>query len=322
MTPSLARTRLLLLLLCLPLLANAQLFRSYLASYGRDTNPCTVDAPCRLLPAALAVTSNGGEIWILDSANFNQATVTIDRSVSIQALPGQLSSISAVGGGPAFNIPPASNIRVALRNLVIGNNANSPGNSGIVITNAQGYVPAMLSVEDCVIHDLPYVGINTNGPVLIQVESTTFRNMQDAIHGENGTVINVANSHLLNTFGITLFGSAASTSTRLNLVDSDIAGSVNDGGTSNYGVLVDSSAATATVSAFVTRSAVRNVGYGLIAQAAPSAVASISVSDSVLTGNRFGVLVEAGGSISSLGNNHIDGNDTDVQGSLIISSPR
>ena len=33
--------------------AQAQLFRSYLSSTGNDANPCTVQAPCRLLPAAL-----------------------------------------------------------------------------------------------------------------------------------------------------------------------------------------------------------------------------------------------------------------------------
>src|SRR3954467_7948716 len=63
--------------------AQAQLFRAYLSSSGSDANPCTVAAPCRLLPAALNAVANGGEVWMLDSANFNQATVAVAKSVSI-----------------------------------------------------------------------------------------------------------------------------------------------------------------------------------------------------------------------------------------------
>ncbi|HWD36582.1 MAG TPA: hypothetical protein VG840_10505, partial [Casimicrobiaceae bacterium] len=51
--------------------ADAGLFRSYLSLAGNDANPCTLQQPCRLLPAALAAVNAGGEIWMLDSANFN-----------------------------------------------------------------------------------------------------------------------------------------------------------------------------------------------------------------------------------------------------------
>ena len=55
--------------------AHAQLFRAYLASDGSDTHPCTLAQPCRLLPAALAAVASGGEIWMLDSANYNTDVV-------------------------------------------------------------------------------------------------------------------------------------------------------------------------------------------------------------------------------------------------------
>ena len=61
--------------------AQAQLFRAYLAADGLDSNPCTLPAPCRLLPAALAAVADGGEIWLLDSANYNTGTVSIAKSV-------------------------------------------------------------------------------------------------------------------------------------------------------------------------------------------------------------------------------------------------
>ena len=81
--------------------AQAQLFRAYLASVGNDANPCTLAAPCRLLPAALTAVASGGEIWMLDSANYNSGTVTIGKSASILAVPGAVGSIVALNGGPA-----------------------------------------------------------------------------------------------------------------------------------------------------------------------------------------------------------------------------
>ena len=46
--------------------AHAQLFRAYVASDGNDANPCTLPAPCRLLPAALGAVADGGKsgCWI------------------------------------------------------------------------------------------------------------------------------------------------------------------------------------------------------------------------------------------------------------------
>ena len=75
--------------LLLPLSSHAQLFRAYLATYGADTNACTVVAPCRLLPAALAAVANNGEIWMVDSGNFNSGTVNVTKNVKIQAVPGR-----------------------------------------------------------------------------------------------------------------------------------------------------------------------------------------------------------------------------------------
>src|SRR4051794_10754744 len=86
-------------LLLLSSMSHAQSFRAYVASYGNDGNPCTVALPCRLLPAAINAVASGGEIWMLDSANFNSGTVTVTKSVNILAVPGQVGSIVSFGGG-------------------------------------------------------------------------------------------------------------------------------------------------------------------------------------------------------------------------------
>ena len=110
--------------------AQAQLFRAYVASTGSDANPCNLPAPCRLLPAALAAVADGGEIWMLDSANYNTATVTIGKSVSILAVPGAVGSVVAVGG-PAISIT-AGSLTVAVRNLVIVPLLGGAGTDGVL----------------------------------------------------------------------------------------------------------------------------------------------------------------------------------------------
>src|SRR4051794_27909227 len=115
--------------------AHAQLFRAYLSVAGGDTKPRDGSFPCRLLPAALDAVATGGQVWILDSANFNTATVNVTKSVSIQALPGQTASIVATGGAPAMVVN-AAGATVGLRNLTFTDNALSHGLEGLKITNA------------------------------------------------------------------------------------------------------------------------------------------------------------------------------------------
>ena len=139
--------------LLLSVSANAQLFRAYLATTGNDANPCTLPAPCRLLPAALTAVANGGEIWILDSANYNTGPVNIAKSVTILAVPGVVGSVVAAGGN-AINIGTAG-VSVSLRNLVIAPLAGGGGTGGINMTAG-----AALTVENCFIANLPQSGLS------------------------------------------------------------------------------------------------------------------------------------------------------------------
>src|SRR4051812_33830003 len=84
-----------LAVLATPSASAEQMFRAFLSLKGNDANRCDLPQPCRLLPAALAAVRPGGEIWILDSANFNLFAVNIDKSVTILAVPGALGSVVA-----------------------------------------------------------------------------------------------------------------------------------------------------------------------------------------------------------------------------------
>ena len=117
-------------------------FRAYLsAASGSDANPCTLVAPCRLLPAALAAVDAGGEIWMLDSANFNSGVVAISKSVTILAIPGQMGSVVGISG-TAFAINGAG-IEVTLQNLNILSFSNT-GDIGVLITDAKKCVDHQL----------------------------------------------------------------------------------------------------------------------------------------------------------------------------------
>lgn len=158
--------------------AHAGLFRAYVSQAGNDANPCTLAQPCRLLPAALAAINSGGEIWMVDSANYNTAPVSIAKSVTILAIPGALGSVVA-NGGDAIDIA-APGIQVTLRNLVVLN--FSGGAHGINFS--QG---AFLLVEECEIYGLPQDGIHFTGPGTLTVKNT-------AIHSVAGAGIFLANA--------------------------------------------------------------------------------------------------------------------------------
>ena len=120
MNAPLFRRFLIAALSCLALMASGgahALFRAYLLANGNDANPCTVTQPCRLLPAALAVVDPNGEIWMVDSANFNTLPVLITKSVTILSVPGELGSVVG-NGGHAIEISTAG-VEVTLQNLNI-----------------------------------------------------------------------------------------------------------------------------------------------------------------------------------------------------------
>src|SRR5215813_2868704 len=69
--------------------------RTYVSAQGIDANGCVVTAPCRTLQAALALTVAGGEIFVLNSANYG--AVTINKAVTITS-EGAIAGVLATSG--------------------------------------------------------------------------------------------------------------------------------------------------------------------------------------------------------------------------------
>ena len=104
--------------------------RAFVATDGVDNPTCSVTAPCRTFGAAIAVTTGGGEVIVLNSGGYGK--VTIGKAVSIIAPPGIYAGISAFPGDDGVTVAAGATDKVVLRGLTINGQG---GNAGIVITS-------------------------------------------------------------------------------------------------------------------------------------------------------------------------------------------
>ena len=112
--------------------------RAFVSSTGNDANTatnCAQSAPCRTFASAISVVSTGGELVALDSSGYGP--VTVNKSITIAAVPGETAFIIVAGGTNGMTINPGANVAVTLRNL----NLNGQGSaSSIGILQQSGNV--------------------------------------------------------------------------------------------------------------------------------------------------------------------------------------
>jgi len=280
--------------LLLPFAAHGQAFRAYVASYGNDANPCTVTAPCRLLPAAITAVASGGEVWMLDSANFNSSTVTITKNVSILAVPGQIGSIVGVAGGPAISV---TSLSLRLRNVAIVNNAANPGTDGIAVAGS-----ANVFIEDSlVVAASSSYGINMSGGTVV-AQNVTFRDSKGGIRVAGNSSADVSKSRFSNNnyYGVYVDGTPGSALSTAAVTDCDFTGGYG-------GVLAwTNTGSNVTVKANVSRSSFSNLLYGVaVVNGTGTTISSLgSVTQSSFSSIQFTALdAESGGILETLGDN-------------------
>ena len=152
--------------------------RTFVASNGQDTNPCSIAAPCRSFATAISATATSGEVIVLDSAGYGPVTIT--QSVSITAPPGVYAGIFVAPGNTGI-IVDGSGILVTLRGLTI--NGQDGGAAGIEFL--QG---ARLNVDQCLITNIIGAGLRAfapNGQVYIS-DSTVRYSGSDGIRIVDG----------------------------------------------------------------------------------------------------------------------------------------
>src|SRR5580692_8086509 len=140
--------------------------RTFVASYGSDSNPCTFGSPCKTFQGAYSVTSPGGEVTAIDSAGFG--ALAISSAITITSPDGVEAGIVAAVGGAAITITAGSGDAVVLRGLTL--NGSGTAYDGIVLNSAGN-----LTVTNCVIQDFVKNGSDdtTGNGILIQPQSGT-----------------------------------------------------------------------------------------------------------------------------------------------------
>ena len=314
--------------------AHAGLFRAYLSVNGNDSNACTLQAPCRLLPAALTAINDGGEIWMLDSANFNTAPVNITKSATILAIPGALGSVVANGGDAL--VVNAPNVRVTLRNLIIlnlsGGTVGANGLNGITLFDG-----AELTVEDCeiygmsgrgirafasgakitlrrsIVRDNAFRGVSFSGALTVTMDGVQVLNSPLGVvvgPGLNMTISNsvVAGSNDVGGAGIAIKAQTDTTATVNLAIDSTVIRS------SDLGVGVTSDGGSTLVT--LSRSTVSQNDTGILTALSAGGAVLVLNATTVSHSGIAGVDTTGGGAVQTLHNNTFQFNNVNVNGSL------
>ena len=121
------------------------------AASGSNSNPCTRALPCATFAAALAQTSAGGEIDVLDPGDFGP--VTINKSVSIYGGSSGVADATPSPGTSGIVVSAGSSDVISLQGLIF-DGFNASGNSGIVFTSG-----AKLRIENCTVQGFTTSGI-------------------------------------------------------------------------------------------------------------------------------------------------------------------
>jgi hypothetical protein len=281
--------------------AGAQSLRTFVSALGNDGSAnCASTAPCRTFAGALAKTSPGGEMTVLDSGEFGP--LTINKSVSIIA-EGVEAGIQVSSSVAIFVSVGASDV-VVLRGLMIDGLAT--GVAGISF--AAG---GALHVQKCVIRNFrgPPPPTSVFGSGISQGSVANELYVSDTLVAANdfGILVNGSTSAspkaVIDRVQVenNLEGISVRRGANVHVRDSMVAGTQGGG----FFATDNNQAATRLV---IERSAAINNGTGILS--AVSSLMTVILTDSTVTGNGTGLSV-FGGVIASFGNNRIAGNGTD-----------
>jgi hypothetical protein len=243
--------------------AHAQTTRTWVSSNGSDSNLCTRTAPCQTFAGALAKTSAGGEISVVDASDYGP--VTISKSITLNG-DGALAGILA----PSTNgviVNAGVNDRVVLRNISI--NGVGTGLNGVRFIAGKE-----LTVEHVSISGFTGIGIDMS------------QANESHLFVKDTQITNVATGIFVTATG----GQARATLDNVHLTGNATGLQVSTGG---YAMISDSVISGNTFGIYASSSALVNVenckiafnGYGVTALTS----ASIGLSKSQIYSNSYGI---------------------------------
>lgn len=283
--------------------ALSQSTRTWVSVNGNDANDCSRATPCRTFAGALAKSSAGGEIDVLDSGGFG--SITIDRSISIVSPPEVLGGIQ-VSTGNSITISAGPNDNVVLHGLTI-----EGLRTGLVGIKVLGGLAA-LHVEKCTINNFRgsngsgiEVAPTVAGTMQLFVKDTIVRNNGQGIgggifvHPGAGVTVKGSLDNVRLEFN-TGFGLRAQDSSTLSVHNSQASGNSAAG-------IVGIAVAGRTVNLMLDHVMVSNNGTDCVAAGAN---ATVGITHVTVYGCATGLNVGAGGAIVSANDNFNQNNTT------------
>jgi hypothetical protein len=263
------------------------LARTYVSGTGNDTNPCTAAAPCATFQAALALTLAGGEIFVLNSADYGP--LTINKAVTITS-EGAVGGILAASGA-AITVSAGASDVVSLRGL--GLDGANTGTVGIQFNSGKSLI-----VQKTFVRNFKTSGISfaPNAAATLFVSDTSLtNNATNGVFVSGGSAaVNGALTRVIasgNGVGVLASGSGVS----LAVTDSVANNNTYGIGASSSAVMVRNSTTSANT-----------VGIN-----ADQSGAIVRVGQSTITANGTGWQATNSGQVQSYGNNNVGGNGTD-----------
>jgi Divergent InlB B-repeat domain len=275
------------------------------AALGNDANPCTRMSPCLTFAAALAQTTAGGEIDVLDPGDFGPVTIT--KAISIYGDAAGVAGTITAPGTSGIVISASAGDPIHLRGLVF-DGVNASGTSGIVFTSG-----ARLHIENCAVLGFTMSGITfspgggsaTTTQLVVQ-DTTIFNNATGLlIRPTGGIAANVAMRRLriANNSGEGLRVDGTGGSGAINAALADSTASFNAGN----GIDAVSGPSNATVD-IMRVVAASNGSAGIQSNQSSGGTASVTVGSSVIYSNAIGIQATGGAGLLSYGNNQVAGN--------------
>jgi hypothetical protein len=283
--------------------------RTFVSGNGSDSNPCSIVAPCRSFAGAIAQTSAGGEIAVLDTAGYGAVTIT--QAVSIINEEGVEAGIS-VTSGDGITINAGASDVVNLRGLTL---VGVGGTNGITLTRS-----AALNIQNCVIRGFTSKGLNLTPTAKADINvSNTIVSDNGAGNGADGGIFlrPVGNNITItasfeqvqaihtNGFGFAVLGSGITSGGSVNAT---AANSLASGGIIGFSVGSETGKPPSIFTLVNSKATYNQEGV------ATGPNATIFLNASTVSGNSLSGFDVGGGTISSFGNNAII--DTNNNGSL------
>lgn len=273
--------------------ASALSLRTFVSTKGVDNSTCSITSPCRLTSTAIGVTTDGGEVVMLDSGGFG-SNINVTKSITLISPPGVYTATAVTSGSGIVINSPGVNVTIRGINFV-GTGAAA---YGVNIIDA-----ASVSIENCTFTGFQSAGVNlllTNPGSKVAVTESKFTNNNIGILADNNARVLVNQSKLMNNaYAIVLFPSIDGLSAAADIVDTTMSG--ND-----YGLFASTSNGPSISVTFNANHITTNDGsYGVVVTGA-GAFGLISNSNAI--GNSGDDFNSSGGATLSSAGNNVVGN--------------